>query len=447
MLGGELGEKYGTEHEYYNLQSPADAIKLLCVNYPALQKDLIEAHHNGIGYKVIQGGAAMGYDELHLPFGSKPLLVVPVISGSGGSTTTILVGVGLVAASFLLPGAGLFGTSALGSGLLAAGSTAAIPAAGAIGVAGGVFGTALGTALSAVGASLILSGTANLISPQPEIPRLRGDRLDGGTNARGTGPQGVTRGASGEQSYAFRGPSNTVGTGATIPVIYGRVITGGHLLSMDIDISDESDPLRKTLGGFNRNEVRINDEKIKNKVLELGGLKTIKFDNEKRAEFATDSKKVRLNETFGPNLNELVRINSTEIREKFREDSQLINYLKNKNFRERLDVMFQLTRGLYDHVGDETTTIIDGSISYIIELRAKGVRGPQSKPLVAQASATLQGLFKSNNRKPFFYGHRFKIPRIGSADEVELTFKITDANVDDNVTLKLIGFGYKILDA
>ena len=53
----------------------------------------MQAHHNGVGYKVIQGGAAMGYDELRLPFGSKPLLVVPVISGSGGgSTTQILLG-------------------------------------------------------------------------------------------------------------------------------------------------------------------------------------------------------------------------------------------------------------------------------------------------------------------------------------------------------------------
>jgi predicted phage tail protein len=35
MLAGELGEKYGTQHEYYNLRTPADAIKLLCVNLSA----------------------------------------------------------------------------------------------------------------------------------------------------------------------------------------------------------------------------------------------------------------------------------------------------------------------------------------------------------------------------------------------------------------------------
>ena len=165
LLAGELGEKYGKQHEYYNLRTPADAIKLLCFNYPKLKQELIEAHHNGIGYKVIQGGASMGYDELHLPFGSKPLMVVPVIAGSGGGDSPfvpILVGAGLVAASFLLPGAGLFGAQGLiTGGAFGTGLAATAGAAGTL--------TTIGIALSAVGASLILSGTASLISPQPQL--------------------------------------------------------------------------------------------------------------------------------------------------------------------------------------------------------------------------------------------------------------------------------------
>ena len=109
-------------------------------------------------------------------------MVVPVISGSGGSTGQILLGIGLVAAAivFAPAGAGFLG--------LGAGATA------------GTFtlGAAASSAIGAVGASLILSGTANLISPQPEVPKLGRNRLDGGTNVRGTGPQGVTRGASGQ---------------------------------------------------------------------------------------------------------------------------------------------------------------------------------------------------------------------------------------------------------
>lgn len=433
MLGGELGEKYGTEHKYYNLRSPAEAIKLLCINYPALQKDLTEAHQNGIGYKVIQGGAAMGYDELALPFGSKPLMVVPVISGAGGSTGQILLGVGLVAASFLLPGAGLFGTTSV-FGALAAGSTAAVPFAGAIGVAGGAFGTALGTGLSAIGASLVLSGTANLISPQPELPRLGGNRLNGGTNVRGTGPQGITRGASGEQSYAFSGPVNTVGTGATIPVIYGRVIAGGHLLSLDIEISDESDPLRKMLGNFSRKLVTINSEQISNTIESAGGLDTKRIDE--KLDFSTDTdKRINIDNTFGPNLNKLVSDNSGSL---FLANDDL-NYKKNK--RETVDVVFELANNFYDYVGDETTTIIDAFISYTITLKLGGI----GNPVVASASATLQGKFKSSSNDPFTYGHRLEVPESSDAEDIKIEFEITDASVNDAVTFKLVGYGYDLI--
>ena len=428
MLGGELGEKYGTEHQYYNLRSPAEAIKLLCVNYPELQKDLVEAHHNGIGYKVIQGGAAMGYDELQLPFGSRPLMVVPVISGSGGSTGQILLGVGLVAASFLLPGAGLFGTTGLiTGGVFGAGAAMTGGAAGLL--------TGLGTAFSAVGASLVLSGTANLISPQPEVPRLGRNRLDGGTNVRGTGPQGITRGASGEQSYAFGGPVNTVGTGATIPVIYGRVVTGGHLLSLNIDVSDESDPLRKRLGPFDRSLVTINNEKISNSIESAGGLDTRTIPISFPTNFGTDTdKRVNVGNVFGPNINELVQDNSSDLL--FVTDD--LKYKKGK--REKVDVVFELARSFYDYVGDETTTIIDAFISYVITLKLGGI----GNPVVASASATLQGKFKSSARNPFIYGHRLEVPESKDAKDIKLEFEITDASVNDAVTFSLIGYGYEL---
>jgi predicted phage tail protein len=423
LLAGELGEKYGQQHEYYNLRTPADAIKLLCVNYPSLQKDLTEAHQNGIGYKVIQGGAAMGYDELHLPFGSRPLMVVPVISGSGGSTGQILAGIGLVAASFLFPGAGLFGASAFGA------FGGPIAAAGTL--------TTVGTAVSAVGASLILGGTANLISPQPEVPRLGRNRLDGGTNVRGTGPEGITRGASGQQSYAFGGPVNTVGTGATIPVIYGRVVTGGHLLSLNIDISDESDPLRKRLGPFDRKLVTINNEEISNSIESAGGLDTRRIPISFPTNFGTDTDK-RVNfdnvpgSVFGPNINELVQDNSPNLL--FVTDD--LKYKKSK--REKVDVVFELAKSFYDYVGDETTTIIDAFISYVITLKLGGI----GNPVVASASATLQGKFKSSARNPFIYGHRLEVPESNDASDIKLEFEITDASVNDAVTFKLIGYGY-----
>ena len=88
----DLGARYGSEHVYFNLRSPAEAIKLLCINHPALQKELAEAHQHGVGYTLVQAGTFLGYEDLQLPLGKNDLVLAPVIagSGSGGSAGTIL---------------------------------------------------------------------------------------------------------------------------------------------------------------------------------------------------------------------------------------------------------------------------------------------------------------------------------------------------------------------
>ena len=154
----DLGERYGSEHVYCNLRSPAEAIKLLCINHPALQKELVEAHQHGVGYTLVQAGTFLGYEDLQLPLGKNDLVLTPVVAGSGSGTTQIFIGIGLVAASFLLPGAGLFGFSSV------FGATAATTAAGTA-----TFATALGSSLSAIGASLVLGGVSQMIAPTPTV--------------------------------------------------------------------------------------------------------------------------------------------------------------------------------------------------------------------------------------------------------------------------------------
>ena len=95
-LLGELGERFGAEHTYYNLRTPADAIKILCINKPEFKDFLLNSEENGIGYQVLQGGQDFGYEELLLPFGEKDLVIVPVLSGSGDGFTNVLTGIGLV---------------------------------------------------------------------------------------------------------------------------------------------------------------------------------------------------------------------------------------------------------------------------------------------------------------------------------------------------------------
>lgn len=432
LLAGELGEKYGQKHEYYDLRTPADAIKLLCINYPKLKQELIAAHQNGVGYKVIQGGAAMAYDELHLPFGSKPLLVVPVITGSGGSSTTqILIGVGLVAASFLLPGAGLFGTTSV-FGVSAAGAT------GAGVVAGSAFGTALGTALSAVGASLILSGTANLISPQPQLPKA--SRISGsGTNVRGSGPDGITRGASGNQSYAFTGPANTSGTGATLPIAYGRVIAGSHLIAAALDVTDNSDPLQIATQAPGLGTLKINSEKLTRTLKDCGGIEAKRLDGDQIR--GTDKeRRIFANKVFGPenSHDKPLRVGS-----EITIDDPALEYKRGENKRKKIDVIFKIRTGLHDFVNKKGTTKIDGFIT--IQLTAAITTGGADID-VASARFTLQGL--TNKNQDFVFGVRLEAPRVGdrAGEDLDLIVEIADVGCHDEATLDIQGYGYGLLD-
>jgi len=434
MLAGELGEKYGKHHEYYNLQTPADAIKLLCINYPALKQELMQAHHNGVGYKVIQGGAAMGYDELQLPFGSKPLLVVPVISGAGGgSTTQILVGVGLVAASFLLPGAGLFGAT----GLFGAG------AAGVVGVSSSAVLTAttIGTGLSAIGASLILSGTANLISPQPNFSarRIRGE----GTNVRGPGPDGVTRGAMGHENYAFTGPANTVGTGATVPVIYGRVIAGSHLLAANLVVSDDSDPLKTTTQAPGVDTFRINGEKVTRELKSHGGLKGRRKTIEIKGTDAQEEERIFVDKKFGPSGGDAtLEIEQTVVSAKLKYRKTKID--SNRDLlRKKLDILFKIDKGLFDYVAGEGSTIIDGFIRYRITVE---LTGTDPDPTVASADVTVQGLLTESKKDNIVYGHRLQMPQVSDRNEVRVKVEIIDAEVHDDARLIFHAYGYGLLD-
>ena len=236
-LLGDLGERYGVEHEYHNLRTPADAIKLLCINKPELMKELVEAHEHGIGYRMIQAGTDLDYADLKLPIGSNDLILVPVVVGSGGGVGKVLIGVALIAASIFIPGA-----AAIGFGLQ--------------------FG-AISLGVGAIGASLVLGGIAEMISPQPVIPTLGGMGRMGSAEATSTdGPQSVTRGTDGKQSYLYTGAANTVGVGATIPVAYGEVLIGSNLLSANIEIADESDPLRTSIKTPGPNTVLFGGERL-----------------------------------------------------------------------------------------------------------------------------------------------------------------------------------------
>ena len=124
--------------------------------------------------------------------------IAPVLIGAGGSTTQILIGVALVAAT-LIPGG--------------------LPIAGT-----------LATKIGLAGGALILGGIAQLISPVPKPPKE----------------------ATLLESNSFSGIQQTVRQGVPVPIAYGRVFVGSAVISAGLDVDQvdaNSSGLIAKLGG------------------------------------------------------------------------------------------------------------------------------------------------------------------------------------------------------
>lgn len=224
VLRGELGKQFGRIHEF-ELNTPAEAIRALCANFEGFQQALISSAERGVGYMVQVGKDVIDpMQDLHNPTGrSEEISITPVLAGAGGGGGfgAIAAGVALIAASFLFPGAGLFGAGFGVFGPLAPGAIATL--------------TTIGTVTSVVGAGLILYGTSQLLSPQnADLPGLttgsqaRRDSFD----PRNNDP------ADNRASYIYNGAVNLTAQGNPVPLCYGRMRVGSVVVSAGISTAD-----------------------------------------------------------------------------------------------------------------------------------------------------------------------------------------------------------------
>tara|TARA_R100000388_G_scaffold37656_1_gene29168 strand:- start:5200 stop:5784 length:585 start_codon:yes stop_codon:yes gene_type:complete len=181
---GELKKKLGQSTFELNVDTPAQAIKALCVNFPDLMNWFIDNDQNGYGYKVKVGKQKIYADNLKpmlQPWSEKDVLeIIPVIAGAGRGFGQILAGALLIGLSFV-------GTPLLGA--------------------------ALSKSLGYIGTSLVLGGISQLLAPTPaSIPE-----------------------ASKLQSFSFSGIVNVADQGLPVPICYGRVFTGSIVVSFGLD--------------------------------------------------------------------------------------------------------------------------------------------------------------------------------------------------------------------
>ena len=202
-LHGELAKFVGHEEFEAVVKTTGEAVKFLITNFPQL-----EAYMSDKYYQVLVGDTELDEDQIHDPIGKSDIHIVPVITGAGGSSfNRILLGGALIGASFLFPGAGMFGTTSL-FGVSAAGAT------GAGVVAGSALMTGIGTALSAVGAGMVLNGVSEILFPLPKPEEQEDDpRI----------------------SFNFSGVQNTSRAGTAHPIVYGEIVTGSVVISASVD--------------------------------------------------------------------------------------------------------------------------------------------------------------------------------------------------------------------
>ena len=179
----------------FEVDTPAQAIKALCVNFPDLEQWLIKSDW---GYRVTVGKERIGPENAELvclPWSEREVFsIAPVIAGAGQGVGQIFAGIGLVALALVTGGA-------------------------TIGLLGLAAPLSVSSVLGTIGASLVLGGIAQMISPQPNIsPLIRGKE------------------AARLESFSFSGINNTSQQGLPVPIAYGRVFAGSAVLSAGLDV-------------------------------------------------------------------------------------------------------------------------------------------------------------------------------------------------------------------
>ena len=427
-LLGDLGERYGSEHKYHDLRSPADAIKLLCINKPEFAKELAKAHESGVGYTLVQAGNFLSYEDLSLPLGQNDLVLTPVIAGSGGDEGPgkILFGVALVAAAivFAPAGAAVLGIAGAGGGVAtAAGFTLGITAANAIG---------------AIGVSLILSGVSQLLAPQPVIPNFT-NRTKPGENTNATGPQGVSRATSGVQSYAFTGPANTVGVGATVPLVYGKLLIGSHLLSSKVEVTDESDPVGEYFNAPGDDTITVNGEKPIFKFQSHNGLRTRRWYNHHvklENKVIGGEHKRKLSTDFLKFADAGEQQDTDDIRDYDQDDDEFGN----------LQIFFEITKGLSREIGGK---LVPAFATYEIVVTKQNYSG--DSPVFCNVRGTIQGLLEAGNS--YKWCHAVTVGVSGKEDSdtaAVVKYRIIDTDADtkgSGIKIRAVGYDHFIKDS
>ena len=212
---GALRKRLGQCRFEFDVATPAQAIKALCVNFPGLEKWLIDSEKDGVGYRVAvskEKATENNVAPLLMPFSDKEVFsITPVVAGAGRGVGSILAGAALIAVAIANPavGFGLGGAAGFGAGAVGTATAA-------------TFGATLAAAGGTIGIGLVLTGIAQAISPQPSLSSLE------------SGPE-----AAQLESFSISNVVQTTRQGLPVPIAYGRVFVGSAVISSGLDVDQK----------------------------------------------------------------------------------------------------------------------------------------------------------------------------------------------------------------
>lgn len=186
-LSGVLGKTFGNVHHRL-ISTVHEAGAALSATIPGFEKFMNNSKEKGLTFAVFKGKKNISEDDLGFPVSGEVIRIVPVVIGSkkAGILQTIL-GAVIVVAGFI---------------------STFTPA------------TAAAPYLYSMGASMMLGGVIQMLSPQPG---------------------GLARKESSDNkaSYAFGGVTNTASQGYPVGLLYGKRRIGGAIISAGIYVEDQ----------------------------------------------------------------------------------------------------------------------------------------------------------------------------------------------------------------
>ena len=190
-LYGALGARFGRVHKLA-VQTSAEAVKALCINFDGLEDYLMNAKKNGMTFAVFRGKRNIGVQDYCELAGDSDIRIAPVMEGAkkAGMFQTILGAVMVVAGVII-------GVTTNWTGV----------------------GLTFGAGLIMSGASMMAGGLYQMLSPQPKGLQGRDD-------------------PDNKPSYVFGGSVNTLAMGNPVALLYGEREIGGAIISAGIVAED-----------------------------------------------------------------------------------------------------------------------------------------------------------------------------------------------------------------